>query len=169
VVNTFSRGLLANLGLAYSLKLAFEDPPIFRTVLLVAASHYVMQAGGLHDYEKAYHFHMAETIHDLKELVKELDSSKQSIARIARLVATLCMVEVSGYFVFSCLELSGHHLSTHPANILSPQTRIGNFTAAEAHLEGLLTLLDMLDSYALSGDVIGIHDEIDYLENCLSL
>lgn len=92
---TLQGSLFTDPGFVCSLKLASEDSPIFRTVLLVAASHYSMQSGGLHHYEKAYHFHMGEIIHDLNVLVNNLDNSTPSIARIARLVATLCMIEVS--------------------------------------------------------------------------
>jgi hypothetical protein len=120
--------LLADVGFSSSLRLASKDPPMFRTVLLVAASHYTLQAGGLHHYEETYRFHMAKTINDIQELLDGLGNSIHSMTRCAKLISTLCMVEVSCFLVPCISHLSPINPANKlrsPANTVLPRVALG--------------------------------------------
>ncbi|KAH8897343.1 hypothetical protein GQ53DRAFT_803342 [Thozetella sp. PMI_491] len=107
------------------LALAKEQPAAFRSVLLTAASHYALKAGGLHEYEATYRFHMGECLLNLREWINALDGSSKTMLRAVQFVASLCIIEV----------------------------QVKNFDAANAHLLGLYNLLDFWDSQLKLGDI----------------
>ncbi|KAH8900341.1 hypothetical protein GQ53DRAFT_835416 [Thozetella sp. PMI_491] len=120
--------------------LTAEDPLLFRSVLLTAATHYATKAGGLHGYQATFRFHMAEVARELNGLLSRFDGTKKSLMRLVPYISSICINE----------------------------TRAGNFDAAKAHLDGILTLLDIADA-RISARYDGEdweHADMDYLERC---
>ncbi|KAH8898050.1 hypothetical protein GQ53DRAFT_837066 [Thozetella sp. PMI_491] len=93
-----------------------QDPTAFRSTLLMAALHYSWRTGSLQDYENTFLYYKGESIRLVNEWLHSPDGRTSSACM--KLIATLSVTE-------SC---------------------IGNFPAADAHLDGLLTLLDMKEA-----------------------
>ncbi|KAH8882078.1 hypothetical protein GQ53DRAFT_886066 [Thozetella sp. PMI_491] len=96
--------------------LSTENPDSFRSILLIAALHFAWWPGKLGGYERTYLYHKVKCIESVNKHLKSLRSESALVCM--SMVATLCMVEGS----------------------------MGNLSEAEAHLDGLLAMLDVAPS-----------------------
>ncbi|KAH7131665.1 hypothetical protein B0J13DRAFT_610754 [Dactylonectria estremocensis] len=90
-----------------------QHPNALRNTLLIAGLHYAWKVGGLQTYELTFLFHKIETIRLLNDWMK--DSQSDDLMAIVQHIATLCFTECS----------------------------LGNIPAAETHLDGLVTVVDL--------------------------
>ncbi|KAH7127398.1 hypothetical protein EDB81DRAFT_871898 [Dactylonectria macrodidyma] len=108
-----------------------QHPHTLRNTLLVAGMHYAWKARGLQAYELTFLFHKIETIRLLNDWVE--NSQSDDLMSVVQHIATLCFIECS----------------------------LGNIPAAETHLEGLVTVVDLHRplNYDLD-DQIEVNDEL---------
>ncbi|WKT42267.1 hypothetical protein QSH57_007103, partial [Fusarium oxysporum f. sp. vasinfectum] len=93
-----------------------ENPDSFRSILLIAALYFAWRSGKLGVYERTYLYHKVKSIESVNKYLNGL--SRKGALTCMSTVATLCMVEGS----------------------------MGNLYEAEAHLDGLLAMLDAVPS-----------------------
>ncbi|KAK2686133.1 hypothetical protein QWA68_015093 [Fusarium oxysporum] len=93
-----------------------ENPDSFRSILLIAALYFAWRSGKLGVYERTYLYHKVKSIESVNKHLNGL--SRKGALTCMSTVATLCMVEGS----------------------------MGNLYEAEAHLDGLLAMLDAVPS-----------------------
>ncbi|KAH8901290.1 hypothetical protein GQ53DRAFT_740295 [Thozetella sp. PMI_491] len=100
---------------ASNISIAGQDPIELRTSLLIAALHYAWKTREYQTFESTYLFHKIECINLANKCLNDFDATKTTAT--VKLIATLCVVE-SGF---------------------------GNLLAAKTHLDGLMTVLDLIE------------------------
>ena len=79
----------------YSMSVACQHPVRFRSLLLIAASYYAWNAGGLYDFQSTYLYHMSRCIRQVNEWLKQ---SGEIVFRnkpcVMELIACLSITEV---------------------------------------------------------------------------
>lgn len=90
-----------------------HHPDALRNTMLVAGTHYAWIVGDMRAYEPAFLHHKIETIKLLNEWLE--NPLSDSFTTVMRNIATLCLTECS----------------------------LGNMAAAETHLDGLMTIMDL--------------------------
>jgi hypothetical protein len=126
----------SNRVLDSSLALTTKSAAGFRCILLIAGLHFRSRTQNLDYFERVIIQQKVQCIQEINENLSDQPSTQD--AGVISMIATLCMVEVSPAQPSSNLSQK----TSPESDFDQSQAKLGNIQASNAHLAGLMTLLE---------------------------